>query len=104
VLSARRRPEGGDGAGEHDCALRFQNQWWDAESGLHYNLHRHYDPGSGQYLCVDAIGLGDGPRTHARDLRTVSQSSMRSDRSSAVRAGYQVRCDEHGRGDLRFIS
>jgi RHS repeat-associated protein len=65
VLAARRELEGGDGADEHDCPLRFQNQWWDAESGLHYNLHRHYDPGSGQYLSVDPIGLDGGPRTHA---------------------------------------
>ena len=28
-----------------DVDLRFANQWADEESGLHYNLHRYYDPG-----------------------------------------------------------
>ena len=52
-------------AGERDCLLRFQNQWDDVESGLHYNLHRHYDPDTGQYASPDPIGLAGGPRTHA---------------------------------------
>ena len=50
---------------EFDCPLRFQNQWADAESGLHYNLRRHYDPDTGQYASPDPIGLAGGPRTHA---------------------------------------
>jgi RHS repeat-associated protein len=47
-----------------DCNLRFQNQWEDEESGLHYNLNRYYDPDSGQYLSPDPIGLEGGLRTH----------------------------------------
>ena len=47
-----------------DCSLRFQNQWEDQESGLYYNLHRYYDPDSGQYLSQDPIGLEGGLRTH----------------------------------------
>jgi RHS repeat-associated protein len=47
-----------------DCPLRFQNQWEDDESGLYYNLHRYYDPDSGQYLSQDPIGLEGGLRTH----------------------------------------
>jgi len=47
-----------------DCNLRFQNQWEDEESGLYYNLHRYYDPDSGQYLSPDPIGLEGGLRTH----------------------------------------
>jgi RHS repeat-associated protein len=47
-----------------DCSLRFQNQWEDEESGLYYNLHRYYDPDSGQYLSQDPIGLEGGLRTH----------------------------------------
>lgn len=48
-----------------DCPLRFPGQWADPESGLHYNLHRYYDPHSGQYLSPDPIGLAGGLRTHA---------------------------------------
>ncbi|MCA8061006.1 DUF6531 domain-containing protein [Burkholderia sp. AU38729] len=46
-----------------DATLRFPGQWWDEESGLHYNLHRYYDPDSGQYLSVDPLGLAGGFRT-----------------------------------------
>ena len=27
--------------------LRFQGQYWDEETGLHYNRFRYYDPGTG---------------------------------------------------------
>lgn len=48
-----------------DCELRFPGQWADEESGLHYNLHRYYDPSTGQYLSADPVGLAGGLRTHA---------------------------------------
>ena len=46
-----------DEHGETDQPLRFQGQWHDAESGLHYNRHRYYDPALGRYLSQDPIGL-----------------------------------------------
>ena len=36
---------------------------YDAESGLHYNRYRYYDPQTGQYLSPDPIGLAGGLRT-----------------------------------------
>ena len=45
--------------------LRFPGQWDDEESDLFYNLHRFYDPQTGQYLTVDPLGLAGGLRTHA---------------------------------------
>lgn len=44
------------------CPLRFPGQWADAETGLYYNRHRHYDPLAGQYASPDPIGLQGGPR------------------------------------------
>ncbi len=33
--------------------LRFSRQYYDAETGLHYNWHRYYDPIAGRYLEPD---------------------------------------------------
>ncbi|MER7908938.1 putative T7SS-secreted protein [Streptomyces sp. NPDC096068] len=41
--------------------LRFPGQYFDPESGLHYNRFRHYDPETARYLSVDPLGLGPAP-------------------------------------------
>ena len=40
--------------------LRFQGQYYDPETGLHYNRFRHYDPEAGCYINQDPIGLAGG--------------------------------------------
>jgi RHS repeat-associated protein len=40
--------------------LRLQGQYYDAESGLHYNLHRFYNPDTGQFISSDPLGLAGG--------------------------------------------
>ncbi|HCR1865098.1 TPA: RHS domain-containing protein [Enterobacter hormaechei subsp. steigerwaltii] len=40
--------------------LRFQGQYYDEESGLHYNRCRYYEPESGRYISADPIGLAGG--------------------------------------------
>jgi uncharacterized protein RhaS with RHS repeats len=32
-----------------DCPLRFPGQYQDAETGLHYNYFRYYDPATARY-------------------------------------------------------
>ncbi|MGH8357584.1 MAG: RHS repeat-associated core domain-containing protein, partial [Pseudomonas sp.] len=40
--------------------LRFQGQYFDPESGLHYNRHRYYNPDIGRYLTPDPVKLAGG--------------------------------------------
>jgi RHS repeat-associated protein len=49
------------GGGSVDCPLRFPGQYRDEETGLHYNLARHYDPATGRYQSPDPLGLAAGP-------------------------------------------
>jgi RHS repeat-associated protein len=45
--------------------LRFQGQYFDHETGLHYNRFRYYDPEIGRYLSKDPIGFAGGLNLHA---------------------------------------
>lgn len=44
---------------------RFPGQWFQLETGLHYNWHRHYDPTTGRYLQPDPLGFVDGASVYA---------------------------------------
>ncbi len=45
--------------------LRFQGQYFDAETGLHYNRYRYYDPEIAGYISQDPIGLAGGTNTYS---------------------------------------
>ncbi|WP_375224216.1 RHS repeat-associated core domain-containing protein [Erwinia amylovora] len=60
------------GEAEHESSprglrqnLRFQGQYFDAETGLHYNLYRYYDPVGGRFTQTDPIGLAGGLNLYA---------------------------------------
>ncbi|MEU1481624.1 putative T7SS-secreted protein [Streptomyces sp. NPDC005760] len=49
--------------------LRFPGQYFDPETGLHYNYFRHYDPETARYLTADPLGLepSDNPATYVHN-------------------------------------
>ncbi|MEZ5624971.1 MAG: RHS repeat-associated core domain-containing protein [Nitrosomonas sp.] len=49
--------------------LRFAGQYFDAETNLHYNYFRDYEPQSGRYLSSDPIGLAGGLNTYGYALQ-----------------------------------
>ena len=51
--------------GAQTLNTRFPGQWYQLESGLHYNWHRHYDPTLGRYTQPDPLGFVDGPSVYA---------------------------------------
>ena len=40
--------------------FRLQNQYFDEETGLHYNFFRYYEPDTGRFINQDPIGLFGG--------------------------------------------
>ncbi len=40
--------------------FRFPGQYYDAETGLHYNYRRDYNPARGRYIEADPIGIRKG--------------------------------------------
>jgi len=52
------------GLGAFTYNLRFPGQYYDAESGLNYNMARDYNPNLGRYVESDPLGLLAGISTY----------------------------------------
>ena len=71
VWSAEHKPfgkatvnTGVDGDNENvELNARFPEQYYDDETGLHYNYFRYYNPSPGRYMASDSIGLSGGLNT-----------------------------------------
>ncbi|WP_236423027.1 RHS repeat-associated core domain-containing protein, partial [Pseudomonas syringae] len=51
--------------------LRFQGQYFDAETGLHYNTFRYYDPEIGRFITQDPIGLAGGYNLYQYNINPI---------------------------------
>jgi len=60
--------------------LRFPGQYFDAETGLHYNGHRYYEPSTGRYVTEDPIGLFGGVNlfiyTHNSPIKRIDPKGL----------------------------
>ncbi|UVL87222.1 RHS repeat-associated core domain-containing protein [Pseudomonas sichuanensis] len=52
--------DGQDAIGAVRNPIRFQGQYQDHETGLHYNRFRYYDPRSARYVSEDPVGFMGG--------------------------------------------
>lgn len=51
-------------SGSVSTPWRFPGQYFDDESGLHYNRFRYYQPGVGRYVSPDPLGLLPSPNPY----------------------------------------
>ncbi|MFD2317471.1 RHS repeat-associated core domain-containing protein [Delftia deserti] len=56
------------GQSQVEINMRLPGQYWDAESGNHYNFRRDYIPLVGRYSEIDPIGLSGGINFYIYDL------------------------------------
>ncbi|AOJ90459.1 type IV secretion protein Rhs [Burkholderia sp. MSMB0856] len=61
-----------DQRGNLEQPLRLQGQYFDPENGLHYNLHRYYDPDQGAFISQDPIRLLGGVNLYAFSPSTLN--------------------------------
>ncbi|WP_407287101.1 putative T7SS-secreted protein [Streptomyces sp. BP-8] len=54
---------------EAHTPLRFAGQYFDPETQLHCNFHRHHEPDTARYLSPDPLGLeaADNPNTYVKN-------------------------------------
>ena len=67
--------------------LRFPGQYFQIETNLAYNWHRHYDPTTGRYTQPDPLRFVDGPNVYAY---AGSSPFMETDRSGLASCVYSI--------------
>ncbi len=62
------------GISEVECPIRYPGQYYDRESGLHYNRYRYYEPESGRFISPDPIGIAGGLNLYSYAPNTTAWS------------------------------
>ena len=85
---------------EIENPLRFPGQYFDAETGLHYNYFRDYDPSTGRYIESDPIGLDGGLNTYlyaeSNPLLLVDPYGLLSSKKKDLLGGPPPCVDDYG--------
>jgi RHS repeat-associated protein len=68
--------------------LRFPGQYFQIETNLAYNHHRHYDPVTGRYTQPDPLRFVDGPSVYAY---AGSSPFMNVDPSGLAKCTYSIK-------------
>ncbi len=74
--------------------IRFQGQYHDHETGLHYNRHRYYDPGIGRFISKDPIGYLGGLNIYQYGPNSISWVDPLGLASSPVGPGRKPKSDK----------
>jgi len=92
--------ENPSGLGTFDLPLRLPGQYYDAESGLHYNYFRDYDPSLGIYKQSDPIGVEGGLNTYVYlGSAPITDSDFYGLIKGTTRGFWRVPCPEKERAE-----
>jgi RHS repeat-associated protein len=72
-------------------SVRFPGQWFQAESGLHQNWMRDYDPTTGRYLQAAPLGLVDGAPAGGPNASIMQNAARHTSRRTRRRISYSSR-------------
>lgn len=70
--------------------LRYPGQYFDSETGFHYNRARYYDPCSGSFLSPDPTGLKGGPNLYLYAPNPVTYADPLGLQCGVTTSGYSV--------------
>jgi RHS repeat-associated protein len=87
--------------------LRMPGHYWDADTQLHYNRFRYYDPALARYLESDPLGIAGGANLYAYTWNPLSEVDVRGLAKScpnAVEAQVRARVEREGRPDKEELN
>ncbi len=94
--------------------LRYQGQYFDAETGLHYNRFRYYDPDAGRFISQDPPGPAGGINLYQYApnplvwVDPLGLTNLNTNTATGNFGVYEIRIDgelyKYGKADLNRIT